>query len=183
MEQKKQKESKYFQTARKMDLAFLELLEEKEFAYITVKEICKKAGVHRSTFYLHYETIADLLSESIAYKNTQFFAHMQQDREAFRERLRDCPLEELYLITPNYLTPYLGYIQENRRFFLTAIKNTKLLGLEESYDQLCRFVFQPILERYHVPQEKRAYLMAFYIQGMMGLLMEWIQDDCRLPVA
>lgn len=47
-----------------MDEAFLRLLEKKDFAYITVKEICETAGVNRSTFYLHYETIGDLLAES-----------------------------------------------------------------------------------------------------------------------
>ena len=57
-------ESKYYATAVRMDEAFLELLEKKDFAYITVKEICEKAGVNRSTFYLHYETINDLLEES-----------------------------------------------------------------------------------------------------------------------
>lgn len=36
-------ESKYFNTAKKMDIAFLELLEQKDFEYITVKEICKKS--------------------------------------------------------------------------------------------------------------------------------------------
>jgi hypothetical protein len=41
-------ESKYFNTAVKMDKAFLALLEKKDFAYITVKEICEKAGVNRS---------------------------------------------------------------------------------------------------------------------------------------
>ena len=46
-------ESKYFNTAVKMDKAFLALLEKKDFAYITVKEICEEAGVNRSTFYLH----------------------------------------------------------------------------------------------------------------------------------
>ena len=55
-------ESKYFATAVRMDEAFLRLLEKKDFAYITVKELCETAGVNRSTFYLHYETIADLLS-------------------------------------------------------------------------------------------------------------------------
>lgn len=44
-------ERKYFNTAKKMDIAFLELLEQKDFEYITVKEICKRAGVNRSTFY------------------------------------------------------------------------------------------------------------------------------------
>lgn len=37
-------ESKYFNTAAKMDVAFLKLLEKKEIEYITVKEICEKAG-------------------------------------------------------------------------------------------------------------------------------------------
>ena len=54
-------ESKYFNTAQKMDEALITLLEKKELAYITVSEICKEAGVNRSTFYLHYETIQDLL--------------------------------------------------------------------------------------------------------------------------
>ena len=53
-------ESKYFATAARMDEAFLELIEKKDFAYITVKEICEKAGVNRSTFYLHYETVSDV---------------------------------------------------------------------------------------------------------------------------
>ena len=94
-----------------MDEAFLELLDKRNFAYITVKEICEAAGVNRSTFYLHYETMADLLSESVSHMNEQFLAHMEKDTDAFVTKLRDCPLDELYLITPEYLTPYLGYIE------------------------------------------------------------------------
>ena len=40
-------QSKYFATAARMDDAFLALLEKKDFAYITVKEICAAAGVNR----------------------------------------------------------------------------------------------------------------------------------------
>ena len=46
-------ESKYFNTANLMDEALMRLLEHKDYEYITVKEVCKKAGVNRSTFYLH----------------------------------------------------------------------------------------------------------------------------------
>ena len=60
-------ESKYYNTACLMDEALILLLEKKEYSFITVKEICEKAGVNRSTFYLHYETIDDLLSECIEY--------------------------------------------------------------------------------------------------------------------
>lgn len=58
-------ESKYFNTALLMDEALIRLLEVKDYEYITVKEICEKAGVNRSTFYLHYETVNDLLSECL----------------------------------------------------------------------------------------------------------------------
>ena len=60
-------ESKYYNTARLMDEALLALLAKKNYEFITVKEICEKAGVNRSTFYLHYETVNDLLTESVEY--------------------------------------------------------------------------------------------------------------------
>ena len=50
-----------------MDEAFLTLLAKKDFEYITIKEICEVAGVNRSTFYLHYETMSDLLSTATVY--------------------------------------------------------------------------------------------------------------------
>ena len=43
-------ESMYYNTALLMDEALLLLLEKKEYDFITVKEICEKAGVNRSTF-------------------------------------------------------------------------------------------------------------------------------------
>lgn len=171
-------ESKYFATAAKMDEAFLALLEKKDFAYITVKEICAEAGVNRSTFYLHYETIGDLLAESMEHMNRQFLDYMAHDSEAFVTRLHTCPMEELYLLTPEYLTPYLNYIKEHRRLFRTATENAAVLGLNSSYNRMFRHVFTPILERYGVPQQDRAYLMAFYIQGLMAILTEWLKGDC-----
>ena len=57
-----------------MDEAFLILLEKKDYDYITIKEICEKAGVNRSTFYLHYETLDDLLKESLSYIFSKFQA-------------------------------------------------------------------------------------------------------------
>lgn len=121
-------ENKYFNTAVKMDKAFLALLEKKDFAYITVKEICEKAGVNRSTFYLHYESLEDLLSESVEYMNESFLAYMKQDAGVFVTNIKEYPLSELYLLTPKYLTPYLNYIKEHKRLFLTAMNRAKHCG-------------------------------------------------------
>ena len=71
-------ESKYFNTAARMDEALILLLEKKDLEYITVKEICEKAGVNRSTFYLHYETISDLLNETLENINKRFLSYFSQ---------------------------------------------------------------------------------------------------------
>lgn len=175
-------ESKYFATAERMDAAFLELLEEKDFAYITVKEICARAGVNRSTFYLHYETIADLLAESAQHIIDEFLAYMPQDSAAHVSRLHDCPLEELYFMTPAYLTPYLTYIKEHRRVFRAAVEQASVLRMQDAYRQLNRHVLTPILDRYQVPRADQTYLMRFFISGLMAIIDEWVQDDCRNSV-
>ena len=71
-------ESKYFNTAVRMDEALISLLARKDFAYITVREICETAGVNRSTFYLHYENTGDLLEEAVRYTEERFSAAFRQ---------------------------------------------------------------------------------------------------------
>lgn len=157
----------------------MELIEKKDFAYITVKEICEKAGVNRSTFYLHYETIGDLLAESAQHIMDQFMECMPHDTAEFLEKLQDRPLDELYLITPEYLTPYLQYIREHRRIFRTTIEQASALKMDKAYGELNRHVLTPILERFHVPEEERKYIMQFHIAGIMAIIAEWLKDDCR----
>ena len=168
-------ESKYFATAAKMDEAFLDLLEKKDFAYITVKELCEKAGVNRSTFYLHYENMTDLLSESVEHINEQFLDYMKQDAGTFVMKIKDCPLEELYLVTPEYLTPYLSYIKEHQKLFHTAMEHYATLGMDKSYEGMFRHIFTPILDRYGVPKQDRPYIMAFYIRGIVAIISEWLR--------
>ena len=84
-----------------MDEAFLTLLAKKDFEYITIKEICEVAGVNRSTFYLHYETMSDLLSESVGRMNEQFLACMEKDSDAFSAHLTFSALSHLGMLRPH----------------------------------------------------------------------------------
>lgn len=175
-------ESKYFNTAKKMDIAFLELLEQKDFEYITVKEICKRAGVNRSTFYLHYETISDLLSESVEYMNRHFLEYMKINSVDFMSKLNDYPIEELNLITPEYLIPYLSYIKEHKSIFKTSVKNASVLNLDKSYSLMFEHIFNPIMNRFKIPLERRNYIMSFYISELMAIISEWLKSDCKESV-
>lgn len=172
-------ESKYFNTAIRMDKAFLELLEKKDFAFITVKEICKSAGVNRSTFYLHYETIEDLLSESTEFMYKQFVTHMNEEPSEFISKIDTCHLDELYLITPNYMTPYLEYVKEHRRLFRTVTEKADTFRLDLTYTKMFYHIFEPILKRFGVPESDRKYLMTFYIHGLNAIITEWLKSDCK----
>lgn len=172
-------ESKYFNTAIRMDKAFLELLEKKDFAFITVKEICKSAGVNRSTFYLHYETIEDLLSESTEFMYKQFVTHMNEEPSDFISKIDTWPLDELYLIIPNYLMPYLEYVKEHRRLFRTVTEKTNTFRLDLAYTKMFYHIFEPILKRFGVPEPDRKYLMTFYIHGLNAIITEWLKSDCK----
>lgn len=88
-------ESKYFHTALRMDEALIALLEEKDLEYITVKEICRQAGVNRSTFYLHYETIADLVNEALEMINQRFLSYFPQQEEKVLGNMSGRKREEL----------------------------------------------------------------------------------------
>lgn len=102
-------ESKYFNTALLMDEALIRLLEVKDYEYITVKEICEKAGVNRSTFYLHYETVNDLLSECLENIKKRFLDSFAKKPNDFIGSIGTVPLDDLVLISSDYLRPYLTF--------------------------------------------------------------------------
>lgn len=172
-------ESKYFNTAIRMDEALLSLLEKKDFEYITVKEICNVAGVNRSTFYLHYENTYDLLKETTQYIVDKHFSYYDIDEKDMVLELEKCPKSDLIFITDKYLVPYLTFIKENRRIFKIAIKHFHVMNMNEVYGRLFKDIFEPILVRFGVPLKERAYRIKFYLTGVFAIIMEWLDDDCE----
>ncbi len=183
-------ESKYYNTACLMDEALILLLEKKDFEYITVKEICDKAGVNRSTFYLHYDSMTDLLEESAQYFLKNFYIRMQETDDfnmadgerGINTHIRQVPKEDLYLVTPKYLTPYLEFIRDNKRIYSTALKHVKLFGWVNTFDYMYEKIFSPILDRFGVSEAAKPYLVKFYINGLIAIVNEWIKNDCKESV-
>ena len=172
-------ESKYFNTAIKMDEALLSLLEKKDFEYITIKEICDIAGVNRSTFYLHYENTYDLLMETTQYIIDKHLSYYDVDKKDVVRRLRNCNQTELIFITREYLLPYMTFIKENRRIFKIAIKQFQVMNMNEVYGRMFKYIFEPILVQFGVPLKERAYVIKFYLTGVFAIVMEWLDNDCK----
>lgn len=175
-------ESKYFNTARKMDEALIALLEQKPFEYITIKELCDQAQVNRSTFYLHYENTRDLLEETTAYLIDTFLSYFSSDTASIVNHFSTCDLFRLNFISEEYLSPYLSYIKNNRRVFSTALTHTITFGFDRIYQQMFEHIFDPILDRFHYPQEHRSYVMLFYLNGIHAIISKWLNENCERSV-
>ena len=89
------------QTSTKQQLAdsFLELLEKQPFHTISVHEICEKADIGRSTFYLHFESKYALLSYCLELKYSEL------------EKLLDTQ------VTKDFLVILLDTFRKKTKFF------------------------------------------------------------------
>ena len=171
-------ESKYFNTAARMDDALIALLEKKEFEYITIKEICDTAGVNRSTFYLHYDNALDLLKEASKRILDSFLSYFSLDTKNITYRFESCELSELMFITPEYIAPYLTFVKDNQRIFKTTLRQFGTMGMDKVYDRMFNHIFSPILSRFHFPEKEKAYVMKFYLSGITAIVMEWVNKNC-----
>ena len=168
-------ESKYYNTALLMNEALLLILEKKEYEYITVKEICEKAGVNRSTFYLHYNSMDELLYETIEMINTRFQA-------AFNNEIikpKDLQKDELYLIEDQYLIPYLNFIKENKKIYKLIHNKPQLFNTKESFYKLYNDIFSKILDKYQVKTNEQEYIFSFFSFGLVSIIQKWIENNCN----
>ena len=171
-------QSKYFNTALRMDEALIALLEEKDLEYITVKEICHQAGVNRSTFYLHYETISDLVNETMEMINQRFLSYFPQQEEEVLDNMDSRKLEDLVLVTRQYLLPYLHFIRDNKKVYRAAFRNPSSMQAHTRYGELKRHILGPVLERFQIPSAHQPYYMAYYVEGIIAIVKEWLRQDC-----
>lgn len=174
-------ESKYFNTALLMDDALLFLLQKKEYEYITVKEICLKAGVNRSTFYLHYEKIDDLLKEVIEVINKKFYSLYEKDSLTIKE-INKSDNDDLIFIKKKYLNPYLNYILENKKVFELMMKKQELFQTKRTLNLLYKNIFQPILNRFSVEKENQEYIFSYFFGGVLSIIFKWIEKEYKTDV-
>ena len=46
------------------------------------------------------------------------------------------------------------------------------------YGELKQHILSPILERFDIPAAHRPYYMAYYVEGIIAIVKEWLRQDC-----
>ena len=50
--------------------------------------------------------------------------------------------------------------------------------MDDVYGKMFKHIFNPILERFRVPEKERSYMMKFYLTGVYAIVMEWLEKNC-----
>ena len=112
----------------------------------------------------------------------RFLSYFDVGGESFIDRLPTASRDELQLITPDYLHPYLSFIRDHRRLYAAAMSRPSDFRSQEAYGAMFRYIFDQILARFSVPVGSRRFIMAFYLNGIAAVISEWLKGDCKEPL-
>ena len=62
--------------------SFIDLLKDRTFDEITITDICEKAGIHRTTFYNHFQNKNELFDALLEYTHMDFLNRITSARDA-----------------------------------------------------------------------------------------------------
>lgn len=173
-------ESKFKHTADKMDSALIALLETKEFSEISIMDICKKAGVNRSTFYAHYDNTCELLQQTYDGLIKNFLTECKFEAPDNVSDLHSLSKDELNFITPKYLLPYLQYVKKHKRLFKIYADNAHVFESKETDNFVLENIFVPIYEKYGVTDKTLIrYMQIYFLKGIDAIIKEWVRNDCE----
>ena len=48
------------------------------------------------------------------------------------------------------------------------------------YKKMFKHIFSPTMDMYSISNEEKTYIAAFYINGMIAVVKEWLQNDCKM---
>lgn len=173
---------KYYNTACLMDEALIQLINEKDYDYITIKEICKRAGVNRSTFYLHYETIDDLLDEATNHFFDNFYEQMHnadKTKKNVKGSIVNNDKDSLMLVNDDYLRPYLTFIKENKKIYQASYKSPMISSSKRQYEMMYNEYFKPIMDIFKIPLLRQKFIFNYHFQGLLAIIKCWVDDGCK----
>ncbi len=169
-------EAKFHNTAVKMNEALFRILEKKDFSEISVLEICKEAGVNRSTFYAHYDNTYELLQEA----RTEFIKNFFNDYSSGYSNFESIGADETAFISPKHLIPYLEMVKKHKKIFKIFVSNLNTFDTDEIYEILLKKLWIPACQKQGITDNTVIdYMARFYLNGMTSIIMQWIKKDCE----
>jgi AcrR family transcriptional regulator len=155
-------------TQEALKTAVIELMSEKNFDDITIKDIADRANVSRGTIYLHYADKYDLLDKLIQ-------EHINEMREicesTFEMDYKDANL------------PWFEYLERNYLFFSTMLASK---GAPYFRSRFLEFLIEEFKDEVDTTKGKNqglseGVILQFIVSSYVGVVEWWITNGMPYP--
>lgn len=161
--------------------ALLEAMRHKTFEHITVTEVCRLAEITRATYYLHYQSLTDVLDEAL-----EDALHLAENKVSEKE--------ENFLELSRHLAAIpADQLQENDSLMpvcqrAASLPKYKVIFLDETISgyvvnhiyqsQKQRFI-RGFCQQFHLDEKEAQMLALFVINGSFSVnkALNWHKDD------
>ncbi len=146
-------------TRRVLKEALLKMLEDRHLEDVTVKEICERADVNRTTFYRNFTDVYDLFEQTERELTEEAFAsgNMASDRYAL--------LDVVYANQAFY-----------REFFRAHLRSPLV---EQTVEALGDEMRQELKRRGSYDERSFDVFYRYNVHGVVGVIGDWLEDGCR----
>ena len=155
-------------TRRIIKNALVDLMSQKEVSAITITELSEKAMINRKTFYRHYRTVSDVVTEIENEILSEF-------SDALKGRNRSC------LDISAVVADISALIDRRRDFFAKMMKlNPDLFNAGRIKAMLRRALEVSLKSNGGMTDAAvRSAVSEFAVSGILGLYAEWFDNGCR----
>lgn len=148
--------------------ALLELMKEKPYSKISIKEIALKATLDRSTFYRNFNSKEDVLNFHLDVLSQDYINRIEQNHDVDMRKVSQI---------------FLEFCNDHLEFFCSLRKNGLSTFLLEAFNSRLPHIHRIVQTQfpYSISDENFEFALAFNSGGMFNLLMNWIDSGMVRP--
>jgi AcrR family transcriptional regulator len=157
-------------TERQLQHGLVTLLKDKSLKEVSVRELADFVDINRSTFYVHYHDIYDMV-EKIGKQMVDEFGNALNSNKPEIEKGNFIPtLSEVYTFLKKYGEIFEVLLGRNGDIgFRVNFRETARKKLDEWLNISDQYTNQP----------QFAYMCSFIIQGSIGLMQTWLEQGMK----
>lgn len=161
----KRENERFLEAKYALQSAVIKLLENKSWDELSITELCKTAGVNRSTFYTHYDNIPELLFDTReSYLKVLLSNHRENNSSGDDS---------------DQLLFYLNFIKNNRKYYyIFLLKFPDYRDSSELEKILIGYLHTRLRNMGFRDDNEIKYLTEFYIGGSLAVVKKWLDNDC-----
>ena len=149
------------------------LMKEYPVSRISIKMLCERAGINRSTFYAHYTDVYDLLKQIQQEIIDELSSHISESAFAEQNNLTSQALEQIF-----------SYAQANSELFEVLLSENGDFAFQREIMRLSQYkTIEALQYMKQLGQNVSEYLQYFVVNGALSVIQKWLANGMKESAA